>query len=267
VSRFLKSIGALYALDYDRRLKTCVYCECQFTDVTKRNLKHTCDWPCQNASMVAKRRANGSYEPTTVSNEKRATTMREAYASGRRQTSVEQRKKFSETMKRTWQEDKIDTSKHWSKTLEGKARLSKSALGRKLGPQPKMSLGAQKRLRTKRETLYTSANGGIRDDLGMYFRSNWEANFARILNVRGTRWEYESKTFQLEPSLSYTPDFYVIDEDAFYELKGRMDDKSKRQFELMREKFPQVTLHVIDGVKYRELRLEYKNRLSNWEGK
>jgi hypothetical protein len=216
--------------------------------------------------MVAKRHANGNYAQTEEQKEKKRISCKATYAS-RDVFSPELRVKFSETMKKNWREGKIDTANHWSKTPEGKARLSAISLGRKLGPQPNMSLGAQRRLRTKRETLYTSAHGGTREDLGMYFRSNWEANFARILNLQGKRWTYEERTFQLTPSLSYTPDFYVIDDDCFYELKGRMDDKARHQLELMHDMYSNVVINVIEGAKYRQLGIEWKHLIPTWEGK
>lgn len=215
--------------------------------------------------MVAKRRANGSYIQTEEQKEKKRLSCKATYAS-REVFTLEHRKKFSETMKRNWREGKIDTSNHWTKSPEARQQISARVKGKKLGPQPNMSVAAQRRIRTKRETLYTSANGGFRKDLGQYFRSNWEANFARILTLQGKRWIYENKTFQLEPSLSYTPDFYVEDENVYYELKGRMDDKSKRQLELMRHVYPDVVVRLIDGVKYSELKLEYRDKV-RWEGK
>lgn len=224
-----------------------------------------CDTSCQNAMMVAKRRSAGTYTWSEEQKQKVRESVKATYAS-RAVFTEAHREKFRETMKRNWREGHIDATNHWTKTMEGRARLSAMARGRKLGPQPKMSLGAQRRLRTKRETLYTSAQGGFRQDLCQYFRSNWEANFARILNLLGKRWTYEEKTFQLEPSLSYTPDFYVECENAFYELKGRLDEKSKRQLDLMRVKYPDIIVHLIDGVKYRELRLEYRDKVE-WEGK
>lgn len=174
----------------------------------------------------------------------------------------------TETQKKTWAENKIDTSKHWTKTNEGKQRISKLLTGRIHSAQSRanMSRGARRRLRTKRETLYTSAKGGYRSDLCRYFRSCWEANFARILNVQQKTWQYEEHTFQLENSISYTPDFYVIEDDIFYELKGRMDDKSQRQLELMKTKFSHIKLEVIDSAKYKSLKAEYHDKIA-WEGK
>jgi hypothetical protein len=216
--------------------------------------------------MVSSRKNNGSYIQTEEQKKKKSIALKELYASGRRVTTDKQRKKFSETLKKTWAEGKINIDNHWAKTTKGREFLSKNAKDKKLGPQKKMSIAAQNRIRTKRETLYTSAKGGKREDLQMYFRSNWEANFARILNYQGKNWVYEKYTFQLEECISYTPDFYVIEEDTFYELKGRMNERSIKQLELMKEKFPHIKLVLICGKEYYELKKEYKTKI-NWEGK
>lgn len=249
-----------------KRHKKCRFCDVEYCDITKRNVGHTCSGECDVKLMVATRTANGTWIQSEEQKRAKSDAMIEAYASGRRVTTDKERAVYSETMKRTWREGRIDTSKHWTKTPEGKAHLSKLGKGRKLGPQPNMSLGAQRRVRTKRETLYTSAIGGTRADLGAYFRSNWEANFARVLNYQGKRWEYEPKTFQLEPSFSYTPDFYVIDENVFYEIKGRMDDRARRQLSLMSQVHPDIVLRVIESAQYDLLRVQYKHLVA-WEGK
>ena len=50
-------------------------------------------------------------------------------------------------------------------------------------------------------TVHTRAAGGRREDLGeTWFRSSWEANYARYLNLLARmkiveRWEYEPETF------------------------------------------------------------------------
>lgn len=268
MSKFLESIGAFCARNYVCRTKTCTHCGSLFCDVTKRNLQKTCCKACKCASMVATRKSNGSYIPTAEQNRKKSETLKALYASGKRIITDHQRKVCSETMKKTWKEGKIDTTKHWTKTEEGRKRLSEAATGYVHSEESRrnMSLGQQKRVRTRREICYTSARGGTRQDLGMYFRSNWEANFARILNYQGRKWEYEPQTFQVGNSMSYTPDFYLVDECKFYELKGRMDDKSRLKLDLMKEKFPTVTIELIESKEYDLLRKEFKHLVA-WEGK
>jgi len=267
MSDYLKFIGALYKFDYARRFKICIFCNTEFSDVTKRNLRKTCSDKCDTSSMVSKRRERNNYSQSEESKHKKSVSVRNTYAT-KNIFSSELRAKFSETMKKSWTSGKITSNNHWAKTQIGKQFLSNCFKGKKLGPQIKMSIAAQKRLRTKRETLYSSAKSGFRSDLNCYFRSMWEANFARILNLQHKKWEYECKSFQLEESFSYTPDFYVESENSYYEIKGRLDEKSKRQFELMKIHFPEIKIEIIDGVKYSELRVQYKNLLSDtWEGK
>ena len=46
-------------------------------------------------------------------------------------------------------------------------------------------------MQTNRQNINAYGNGGHRDDLGRYFRSNPEANFARILKYENIEYEYE----------------------------------------------------------------------------
>jgi hypothetical protein len=217
--------------------------------------------------MVSTRKSNGTYVQSLESKNKKSISVKLTWQT-REVFSVELRKKFSETMKKSWKEGKINPSNNWSKTDEGKKKLSELAKGKLCTPEMRknMSIAAQARLRTKREKMYTTAKGGTRNDLNQYFRSSWEANFARILNFQGKQWQYEPKTFQLTETMSYTPDFFC--EGVFFEIKGRMDETSKNKLELMFQLFPDVKIEVIDCVKYNLLRLQYKQLLkSTWEGK
>lgn len=44
---------------------------------------------------------------------------------------------------------------------------------------------------------------------GHRFRSSWERDFAYFLDLLGTAWEYEPKTYNLSGGKCYTPDFLV----------------------------------------------------------
>ena len=99
----------------------------------------------------------------------------------------------------------------------------------------------------------------------MYFRSIWEANLARILNYEHKIWEYEPRTFRLAYNLTYTPDFYVHEDDVWYELKGRMTERSKKQLELMQKLFPEIKIILVEGKQYDVFRVKYK-KLIAWEG-
>ena len=94
--------------------------------------------------------------------------------------------------------------------------------------------------------------GGKRKDLESdYFRSKWEANYARYLNQMEINWEYEPKTFWFEDirsgTTSYTPDFYLVDSDEWVEVKGRWDSKSKTKLRRFKKYHPEefAKLYII----------------------
>ncbi len=109
---------------------------------------------------------------------------------------------------------------------------------------------------------YHRGHGGIREDLGFYVRSSWEANFARILRYEGENFEYESVSFTLSDGKTYTPDFKVG--DVFYEIKGYMTETAKRKIFMFTEEYPGYILKVIDHEEYCKLKERFEN-LINWE--
>lgn len=127
-------------------------------------------------------------------------------------------------------------------------------------------------------TAYSRTKKGRREDLDdTYFRSSWEANYARYLNYlisQGTikEWKFEAKTFLFEKSKvgpkSYLPDFMVTNIDGsieYHEIKGWMDDKSKSKLKKMSKYYPNIVLILIDQKEYKKLEKIYKYILPNWE--
>lgn len=126
----MRSIKALYATDYARRCKTCRFCATPFSDVTKRNLQNTCSQQCDSAMMVASRRARGNYAQTEEQKEKKRVACKATYAS-RDVFGPELRRKFSETMKRTWEKTRTTGN---SSVLGGFAVHHLRLPGRMVGP-------------------------------------------------------------------------------------------------------------------------------------
>ena len=258
--------------------KICADCEEVFQDTSKKKQVTRCK-SCINISMVKTRKESGSYARTDKQNEKLSESLRKKYALGWNPNTEEQRKKNSETMKKGWVDGTIPQKMketcfkkygedHWTKTDKAKNFLSSINKGRRFSDDTRlrMSVSASKRVRNKRETFYTSARGGRREDLGgMYFRSCWEANFARILNYAGRSWQYESESFIFLDGSTYTPDFLC--EGVYYELKGRMTKACEKKLSFMKLEYPHVRLELIDYAKYADLRVRYKNLLPHWEGK
>ena len=118
---------------------------------------------------------------------------------------------------------------------------------------------------------YSRARGGKRADLNnIYFRSGWEANMARYYNFAGIKWVFEPKTFYFKDikrgCVSYTPDFYLPDDDRWVEVKGWMDDKSKTKLKRFAKYFPDEykKLEVITKSEYKEFE-KWSKLIPGWE--
>ena len=93
------------------------------------------------------------------------------------------------------------------------------------------------------------SRGGTRDDLGIYVRSGWEANICRYYNFIKIKWEYESTTYYFNDSpiiknkirkgtLSYTPDFRLIDSNTLIEIKGFFRSKDITKLKRFKKYYP-----------------------------
>lgn len=122
--------------------------------------------------------------------------------------------------------------------------------------------------------------GGKRKDLGnKYFRSCWEANYARYLNFLVScgeinRWEYEPDTFEFvgikRGTRFYTPDFKVFNNNGrvvYHEVKGYMDARSATKLKRMAKYHPSVSIEVIDKKRYQALAGKVSGLIKHWEGR
>ncbi len=92
----------------------------------------------------------------------------------------------------------------------------------------------------------------------IYFRSNWEVEFARFLQFEIEHkiiagWEFEPKTFFFEKIKSgtrkYIPDFRIDRMDGSHywvEVKGYYDRKSITKIKRFKKYFPDEELRIID---------------------
>ncbi len=132
------------------------------------------------------------------------------------------------------------------------------------------------------ERTYTRGKGEKRSDLNnQYFRSRWEANYARYLNFliknNGAveRWEYEADTFWFEKIKrgvrSYTPDFKVCDTNKnieYHEVKGWDYPRGKTARKRMAKYYPHIKLILIDEDFFKALKRQGIDALiDGWESK
>lgn len=124
---------------------------------------------------------------------------------------------------------------------------------------------------------YSRGKHGKRKDLNnIYFRSMWEANYARYLNIINEfgyikSWSYENKIFPLYADhmpRTYCPDFEVVLSDnsiEFHEVKGFMDERSLIKLTAMEALHPEVCVRVIGKTEYLEVQKEWSAMIPEWE--
>lgn len=110
-----------------------------------------------------------------------------------------------------------------------------------------------------------------------YYRSRWEANYARYLEWLKQRaeiadWQHEPETFWFEAIKrgvrSYLPDFRVWEKDgstALHEVKGWMDARSKTTLKRMAKYHPQERVIVIREKQYNEIARKIGPMIEGWE--
>ena len=109
-----------------------------------------------------------------------------------------------------------------------------------------------------------AAAESARDTVRFAHRS--EAEFAKILDFYGIRWEYEPRSFPLEWDErgrvveSFNPDFYLPELDLFIELttlKQSLVTRKNRKLRRLRELYPGVHIKIFYGRDFRQLLLKY----------
>lgn len=111
-----------------------------------------------------------------------------------------------------------------------------------------------------------------------YYRSRWEANYARYLeflksNNEVIDWQHEPKVFWFEGikrgCVSYLPDYSVTLPNGlieYHEVKGWMDDRSKTKIKRMGIYFPEITLKIIDAKWFKQFKTSHSQKLiKDWE--
>lgn len=122
------------------------------------------------------------------------------------------------------------------------------------------------------------SNSGKREDLAdLFFRSSWEANYARYLNLLKAQgkirdWDFEQVRWIFEEiargTRSYLCDFRVFGIDGsieFHEVKGWMSPPARTAITRMALYYPEVDLRVIDESAYRNIAQSVGKSIPAWE--
>lgn len=83
---------------------------------------------------------------------------------------------------------------------------------------------------------------------GIEFRSGLEARWAKFFDWYLIKWVYEPEGYQMSDGTRYLPDFYLPDQDQFFEVKGIMNVKDMHKIEmLVKEAHKAVIIGLPDG--------------------
>lgn len=169
--------------------------------------------------------------------------------------SAEQKLKISEVMRRQWADPQSTFN-----TEEYKQMISDRFAGQRRQDGPSRSLACK------------------RPDLdNRFFRSRWEANYARYLNWLKARgeilgWEYEADTFwfhEIKRGVrSYLPDFKINNKDGsviYHEVKGYNDAVSKTKLKRMAIYYPEIKIELIDSARYKSIERAMRKIIPGWE--
>lgn len=121
-------------------------------------------------------------------------------------------------------------------------------LGKKRGPQSaetraKISAGNKGKKRTAEQVRAIRRPRYVVEYAGVQFRSTYEARAAAAFDALKMRWEYEPRSFDLG-DFTYMPDFYLPDQEVYWELKGWFSPEAKRKVDCFRSENPDTPLIV-----------------------
>ncbi len=187
------------------------------------------------------------------------------------------------TRKKLGESNKGKKNPNYGKTHSAKTKQKMSeALSGENNPMFGRTLSEESRKKmsdSRREGLRTGkikpqhggswGNAGTRSDLNQFFRSGWEADYARFLNYNKEEWGYESQIFDLGFT-TYLPDFMLKQGLRVIEVKGLMTTEAQLKIDLFQDLLHgplniEYNFILIDGERYKQLEKKYKHLIPEWE--
>jgi hypothetical protein len=174
--------------------------------------------------------------------------------------------------------------KHTKETLDVLSKISKDRYENMSDQQKSDKVFKMMKTKEKNGTMVserqkTTWKSGWREIGGKrkYFRSRWEANYARYLEFlkqsnQILEWVHEPEVFWFEGikrgCVSYLPDFkvtYIDNVIEYHEVKGWMDDRSKTKIKRMAKYHPTVVLKIIDAKWFKANNKTLTQIIYGWE--
>ena len=81
---------------------------------------------------------------------------------------------------------------------------------------------------------------------GTKYRSQFEIGLAKSLVNKKVTFEYEQKKLTYIPKpRTYTPDFYLPEQDIYIEAKGHLDKGDRVKMQLIKEQYPDLDIRFV----------------------
>ena len=78
------------------------------------------------------------------------------------------------------------------------------------------------------------------------YRSQFEINLARSLADKKINFEYEQAKLQYIPKpRTYTPDFYLPEQNIYIEAKGHLDKGDRVKMQLIKQQYPDLDIRFV----------------------
>ena len=85
-------------------------------------------------------------------------------------------------------------------------------------------------------------------------RSSYEFAYAQYLDQNNIPWYYEFKTFELSEGMTYTPDFFLLDQNKYVEIKGYMYLKHQLKIEKFIKEY-NLNFEILNYIKLKEINI------------
>lgn len=96
------------------------------------------------------------------------------------------------------------------------------------------------------------------DGSKVWMRSSWELKFAEYLDKNKIKWLYEPKQFPItynNKEGTYSPDFYLIEENRYIEIKGWWRDDAKLKFNTFISQYPLIKIDLYQKQELKKLNI------------
>jgi hypothetical protein len=94
-----------------------------------------------------------------------------------------------------------------------------------------------------------------KDGSKAWMRSSWELKFAKYLDDNNIEWLYEPKSFPITyngKEGTYSPDFFLINENYYIEIKGWWRDDSYIKYNVFLKQYPDLDIKLYDKNKLKQ---------------